>query len=484
MGQPYDLVVIGGGAGGLVSGAVAASLGGRVCLISKDPLGGECLYTGCVPSKALIHKAKEHWQFLQTAKQKGFTFPEVDKAALWKDVKAHLDGVRATIQHHDSPETMKSYGIEHIIEGHAARFVDPHTLEVNGERIQGKRFVVATGSQAILPPAKGLDTVAYHTHESIFDIDTLPKHLVVVGGGPIGVELAQSFNRLGGQVTLVQRGQRLLPRESPRASQLILEQLQAEGMQVLLWHQLQQVEKTEAGFKLTLADHAQETLTIEASDLLIAIGKRPYTTGLNLEAAGLQVEPGRPLPVNAYCQTKVPHLYAVGDVSGKPMFTHYAEHLAKKAAVHAILGAPLPINERVLPRCTYTEPEVASVGLLPDEIKALSTQIHRFEVALEEVDRFLCEEETQGFGEVLTDSNGKILSATIVASDAGELIHSIGLLMEKNLPVTELADMITAYPTRSDLLKDLANQYYSQVQLKGPMGKVYKGLRLIRKALS
>ncbi|MBX2860673.1 MAG: FAD-dependent oxidoreductase [Vampirovibrio sp.] len=449
----YDLIVIGGGAGGLVSAGFAATLGVKTALISDSPLGGECLYTGCVPSKALLHAAKA---------------ARVSKADNgFSQAMAAVKQAITDIEPHDSPEHIQdAYGVSKIIQGRAA-FVDPHTVEVNGEQLKARKFVIATGASVFIPKIDGLNEVDYWTHETIFDQVSQTKSLAIIGGGPIGVEMGQAFQRLGTQVHLIQRGGRILPKDEPEASGCIQDVLQAEGVQLYLNQSPVQVKAEGENMVLTLNTTSGETSTLTIERLLIATGKKPLQDPMRLDKAGVEFIPGKGIPVDERCRTSASHIWSVGDVTSRFQFTHYAEHQAKVAITNGFLKWPMTMESRVVPWVTYTDPEVAHVGMVYEAAKQHHQNILRLRIDLDVVDRFIVEQETKGFAEILVKPDGEILGATLVCVGAGELIHEVVLAMQQKIKIQALADVIHAYPTRSDLWKLLANEYSKKALLNG-----------------
>ena len=491
----YDFVVVGGGTAGLVAAGLAAKLGANVAMISKDPLGGECLFTGCVPSKALLSAAKTRWASYKAAQTYEQDWQAPDSASVWKTAKQQVQSAILQLAHHSDEATMmKEYGVKAIYRG-SAKFIAPHELEVtqlDSEtplRVRGKKILIATGAKAFISPIKGLNSDWVDTHESIFDLEHLPEHLVILGGGPIGCELAQAFNRLGSKVSLIQRGGKLAPKEDETASELLKEQLESEGVGVVLWHQASECKKLENGqLELTLTSASDESLTLQCDRLLVATGKRPNLESLDLDQIGLTPQKNY-LETNNYGQTKLPWLYAAGDCATPFQFTHYAEHMAKVATMRALFGpllAPIlspPLNTKSVPKVTFTEPEIASIGISYKEAKALEPDCLRFELPLSEVDRFVCEDESTGYGAIWTRKNGTILGATIVGSNSGELLQGLGLLMMKKQPLSAYSDLITAYPTRGDSLKSLAYEFSTKQFLSGLPLKVIQSLVGILKQL-
>ncbi len=448
--ETFDLLVIGGGAGGLVSAGMAASLGARVAIVSESPLGGECLYTGCVPSKALLSAAK-----------KKKLFPESPLG--FKEAMNSVQTAIKTIEPHDSPEHMiDAYGVAKIYQNRA-EFIDPHTLQVGNERIKAKKIILATGAQTFIPPIEGIHQVDFLTHENIFNLTEQPKTLAIIGSGPIGMEMGQAFQRLGTQVTVVQHSKRILSKESNETSELMINHLRNEGIQFILETETLSIEDIKGKKHLTLSNN-HPTLIVDA--LLIATGKRPNTSNMGLDKAGVKFT-SKGITIDKHGRTSAKHIWAVGDVTGKFQLTHYAEHQAKVAVMNALIKWPQTLETTIVPWVTYTDPEIAHVGLHYHEAQKMYKDVHRIQIPLTETDRYIIEQQTQGFAEVTVQSNGKILGATLIAEGAGELIHEIVLAMSLNCPLQKLSDVIHAYPTRSDLIKNLSYQFQKEVMLTG-----------------
>jgi len=446
-----DLVIIGGGAGGLVIASVAAQLGLKVTLIEKEEkLGGDCLHYGCVPSKTLIHAAKVA-SLMRRGEEFGLpaTIPDVDLGK----VNDHVQSVIEHIQHHDDPERFRSYGCE-VIFG-VAEFTDPYTISVNNEKIASKRFVIATGSRPFVPPINGLDDVDYLTNLDIFSMRTLPPRLVVLGGGPIGLEMAQSFHRLGSKVTIVERLPHLLPQEDPEIADALQEKLVTEGLNILTSTSVEKV-NSEADIKII---SCSGNLKLEAEQLLVAVGRKPNVENLGLEAAGVNFT-AKGITVDRRMRTSQKHIYACGDICGPYPFTHMAEYQAGIVISNAIFRFPKKTNYRVVPWATYTDPELARVGLTEQQARdqGIEPVVLRFE--FKDIDRALTEVETSGLTKLIT-YKGKILGASILGPHAGELIHEIVLAMQTSAKISDISAAIHAYPTLAQIHRRAVNTAYS-----------------------
>ena len=449
-----DLVIIGGGAGGLVVASVAAQLGLDVVLINKDEaMGGDCLHYGCVPSKTLLKSASVAHLIAQSDRW-GIASrpPEIDMKAINRVIKDAI----ATIQVHDSRERFEALGCE-VITGEA-HFCGHSQVEVNDRKISAKHFVVATGSTAWLPPIKGLREVGYLTNEDMFDLPVLPKSLVVLGGGPVGVEMAQAYSRLGTAVTLIELAPRLLPRMDSDLSGILEEVLQSEGVCLELNKEVVEAaeyDDPEQGKvkQLILKDGSSH----RAEALLVAIGRRPVLDSLNLEQAGIEFTT-RGIRVNRKMRTSNRRVFACGDVTGEMPLTHVAELQAGIVIANMIFKLPKKISYEAVPAVVYSEPEVAQVGISVEQCNALAKgEIHQFEV--DQLDRAVTDNNKAGTAKILTD-NGRIVGAHIIAPHAGELIHEFALAIQNRMKVSSLTSLVHAYPSYSQLNKRLAGQYY------------------------
>jgi len=447
-----DLVIIGGGAGGLVVASVAAQLGLKVTLIEKAAkLGGDCLHYGCVPSKTLIHAAR-----VASLMRRGSEFglpacdPEVDLGKVADHVQAVID----RIQVHDDPERFRGYGCE-VLFG-AAKFIDPHVLQVDDRVIHGRRFVIATGSQPFIPPIQGLEETGYLTNEDLFSLRDLPARLVVLGGGPVGLEMAQAFARLGSDVTVVERLPQLLPQEDPEVADALQAQLESEGMVV---HTATTVERVSRDGKETLVG-CSEGRTLKTDVLLVAVGRRPVVDGLGLDAAGVDHD-AKGVPVDRRQRTSQKHIYACGDVCGPYPLTHMAEYQAGIVISNAIFRVPKKTDYRVVPWVTYTDPELARVGLTEQQAydKGIEPVVLRF--PFREIDRAITDKETSGLAKLVVHK-GKILGASILGPHAGELIHEIALAMKTGASIGDLSATIHAYPTLAQIHRRTVNTWYGQ----------------------
>jgi len=456
----YDcnLVVIGAGAGGLVSAYIAAAVKARVTLIEKHKMGGDCLNTGCVPSKALIRSARFAHEVRESTGL-GFEYAEakVDFAAVMKRIQQ----VIKTVEPHDSVERYQRLGVE-CLQGEA-RIRSPFEVEINGRLLTTRSIVIATGAHPLVPSIPGLEQIKPLTSDTIWNLREQPRRLLVLGGGPVGCELAQSFARLGSQVTLLEQAPQLLPREDPDVAELLARRFAEEGVLVKPGFRAVRFEQTARSNQVIAeSTEADATITIEFDQLLLALGRTPNTAGLGLEELGIESTGRGTIELNQYLQTRYPNIYAVGDVAGPYQFTHAAAHQAWYAAVNALFGRlrKFKVDYRVLPAATYTDPEVARVGLNEREAReqGIEVEVTRFDLA--ELDRAITDGVRQGFIKVLTPpGSDAILGATIVGSQAGELLAEYVLAMRYGLGLNKILGTVHCYPTMMEANKYAAGEW-------------------------
>jgi pyruvate/2-oxoglutarate dehydrogenase complex dihydrolipoamide dehydrogenase (E3) component len=445
--------VIGAGSGGLSVAAAAAAFGVSVVLIEKGKLGGECLNTGCVPSKALI-AAANHARAIARSRAFGISAgtAEVD----FGKVHDHVHAVIAAIAPNDSKERFTGLGVR-VLEG-AARFKDRDTVVVGDAiEVKARRFVIATGSSPALPPIPGLDAVPYLTNETVFDLTTRPTHLVVIGAGPIGLELAQAFRRLGSAVTVLEAAQPLA-REDAECAAILLDALAREGVELRSNAAVVRLAAADAMIEVVVRDGNGEQ-TLEASHLLVATGRRANADDLALERAGIARDRNG-IVVDKGLKTANPRVYAIGDVVGRGQFTHLANYHAGLVVRNALFRLPVRLNEHVVPRVTFTDPELAHVGLTETEARSRRRGIRVLRWPYHENDRAQAERATLGHIKVVTDPRGRILGATIVGAVAGELITTWTLAVSRGLNVRAFAGIIVPYPTLAEIGKRAAITYF------------------------
>lgn len=451
----YNLVVIGAGTAGLVTAAGAAGLGAKVALIERELLGGDCLNVGCVPSKSLISSAKRA-AAVRDARDLGVKVPsgmEVDFAAIMERMRR----LRAGISPHDSAARFRSLGIDVFLgEG---KFAGPDRIEVAGQALEFSRAVIATGSRAAEPSIPGLDKGEYFTNESIFSLTELPKRLAVIGVGPIGCEMAQAFARFGSDVFLVEASHGILPKEDSDASQLVLESMRRDGVTLLCCGKELTVSKVEGG-RTRLAVRSHQGSYDEVVDkILIGVGRAPNLEGLGLEKAGVKYTQ-KGVRVNDYLQTSNPRIYAAGDICSTYQFTHAADFMARTVIQNALFMGRAKISSLVIPWCTYTQPEVAHVGLYQKEAREKRIELDTFTQPLDGVDRAILEGETEGFVRVHVKKGGdEILGATIVADHAGDMISHFAMAMTHRLGLKKIGATIFPYPTQAEAVRKTGDAY-------------------------
>jgi pyruvate/2-oxoglutarate dehydrogenase complex dihydrolipoamide dehydrogenase (E3) component len=451
-----NLIVIGAGSAGLVSAYIAAAVQAKVILIEKNKMGGDCLNTGCVPSKALIRAAKYAYQISQ-AKKYGMKNASVEFE--FPDIMARVHEVIKTIEPHDSVERYTNLGVE-VIQG-AAMLTSPYSVEVNGKTLTAKSIIIAAGAEPFVPPIKDIENITPLTSDNLWDITVLPKKLVVLGGGPIGCELAQSFQRLGSEVTQVEMLPRLMIREDEEVSAFIQKQFETEGVNVLCDHKAVEFKNVD-GRKSLLCEHQGEITEIEFDQVLIAVGRAARLEGFGLKELEVPISKRRSIEVNEFMQAGYPSLYACGDIAGPYQFTHTASHQAWYASVNALFGIfkKFKIDYSVIPWATFTDPEVARVGFNKQEAdeQGIAYEITRY--PLDDLDRAIAEGEDQGYIEVLTrPGKDKILGVTIVGSQAGEMIAEFVFAMRHNLGMNKILSTIHIYPTRNEAVKFSAGNW-------------------------
>ncbi len=468
MAERFDMVIIGAGSGGLTAAGFAAQLGAKVALVEKHRIGGDCTWTGCVPSKALLKVAKIAQQVRQ-AHHYGILAepPRTDMAR----VRAYVRGVINEIYAHEAPDELRRNGIEVILA--PGRFLDAQTIAAGDRTLTAKYFLVCTGAHPVHPAIAGLDQTPFVTYETVFDLDELPKRLAVVGGGPVGCEMAQAFQRLGAQVTLF--AERLLPKEEPEVDLTLRTVFGREGMQCIPGR-ARSVERQNGVIRVE--SHAG---TAEAEVLFVATGRRPNIAGLDLEKAGVQAD-ARGIPVDANLRTNVKHIFAAGDVVGGHQFTHFAGWQAFLAVRNALLLGSTPGVTDIVPWVTFTDPEVAHVGLTEAAARAkygAAVKVHHR--SMQHTDRAVCDNDTDGFLKVISHGDGTLLGATMVAPRAGEAVTEFTLALNHRLKVTDVANAIHAYPTYATAVQQLAASVAVENFLGGAAGKLIQGLsKMIR----
>ncbi|GAB4460073.1 MAG: mercuric reductase [Elainellaceae cyanobacterium] len=457
----YDLVVIGAGTAGLVvaAGAAGLGLGLKVALIERSLMGGDCLNVGCVPSKCIIRSSRAAAD-IRDAMSFGVRPPEqvdVDFAAVMRRMRK----IRAGISHHDSAERFRKIGIDVFLGN--AEFVNEGAIAVNGAQLRFKKAVIATGARAVRPKVPGLEEAGYLTNETVFSLTERPNRLAVIGGGPIGCELAQAFHRLGSQVTILHKNSHLLDREDADAAEIVQQQFLQENIELVLGCRLEQVEQTAAGKVIQYSQNGVVNKVV-VDEILVGAGRAPNVEGLNLEGVGVKYDPRQGVQVNDYLQTTNPRIYAAGDICMDWKFTHAAD-AAARIVIKNTLFAPFglgrsKLSSLVMPWVTYTDPEIAHVGLYEQEAQAKGFDTNTIKIPFSSVDRALADGETEGFVKIMHKrGSDQILGATIVARHAGEMISEITLAIATKQGLSALSGVIHPYPTQAEGIKKAADTY-------------------------
>ncbi|MFC3852153.1 dihydrolipoyl dehydrogenase family protein [Salinispirillum marinum] len=458
----YDLIVIGSGAGGLTATFTALGFGKSVLVIEKDRPGGECTWSGCIPSKSLINQAKA----VHTARK--FADIQVDGASIMANVRA----VSERIYEHETPEVLQKAGADYL-NGEAV-FVDAHTLAVGDQRVRGKKIILATGSAPLLPPIPGLSEVAPLTNENIFQLEQLPESLLILGGGVISMELAQALNRLGVRCTVVEMLPEVLGREEPEFAALMREKLASEGVVFQLDTKATRVEKTAQGIRLHTVRGTQES-TLDAEQILVALGRAPNIKGMGLDTVGIQVDKG--VVVNKHLQTSLPHVYACGDVAGPYLLSHMANYQGKIAAMNAVLPLPVKrsVNYQHVTWATFTDPELARAGMTETEARAqYGDRIRVYHYDFAKLDRAQTKAGDMGRIKLITDHRARVLGAHIIAERAGDLIAEVQVLKTLGIPFSKLQGVIHPYPSYADALRQLSQQVFLDRIFQHPVVKLFR----------
>lgn len=463
------LCIVGAGAGGLSLAAVAAQLGIKVVLVERHKMGGDCLNTGCVPSKALLAAAKHAWATVHQSKF-GCT---VEKASInFSQVMAHVHGAIAEISPHDSVERFEGLGCR-VILGHG-RFIDPHQLAVDDKYvIKARQFVIATGSSPMCPPIEGLKNINYFTNETIFNLQRLPKHLVIIGAGVIGCELGQAFAMLGAKVTLIARST-ILPKEDPQAVALIRDAFKQLHIRLVENTQVQSVaELAERVAVVVNSANGEEIIT--GSHILVATGRKPNCEGLDLAKADIELVDNA-IKVDMRLRTSQKHICAIGDVIAQQQFTHVANYHAGILIKNLLFRLPAKVQTYFIPKVIYTSPEIAHVGLTQLDAEQQSIMVVVKTLSYQQNDRAVAEGMTDGFVKIIADRKNRVLGVTIVGGQAGELINIWGIAVRKKMSLKQLTDNIVAYPTLSELNKRAAGLFYQDALFSNKTKKLVRWL--------
>jgi pyruvate/2-oxoglutarate dehydrogenase complex dihydrolipoamide dehydrogenase (E3) component len=450
----YNLVVIGGGTAGLVTAAGAAGLGAKVALVERKLLGGDCLNVGCVPSKALLRAARAAADVRDAG---GFGVEVPDGVRVnFSAVMERMRRLRAGISPHDSARRFRELGVDVFIG--SARFTGPDAVEVDGQTLRFAKAVIATGARASAPPTPGLKEAGYLTNETVFSLTELPRRLAVIGAGPIGCELAQAFARFGSQVHLIASTRGIMPNEDPEAAEVVERSMLRDGIQLLCCGKDMQVSRSADGKQLTV-DSRGEQYDIVVDEILVGVGRSPNTDGLGLEAAGVKYEKSG-VTVSDRLQTTNRRIYAAGDVCSRYKFTHAADAMARIVIQNALFFGRAKASALTIPWCTYTDPEIAHVGLYEKEAEQKGIAVQTLVQPLDKVDRAILDGETEGFVKVhVRKGTDKIVGATIVARHAGEMISELTLAMVGGLGMKTLARTIHPYPTQAEALKKTGDAF-------------------------
>lgn len=466
----YNLVVIGAGTAGLVAAAGAAGLGAKVALVERNLMGGDCLNYGCVPSKALIRASRA---VVDARRSVEFGFRPGD--GLGQDfaaVMARMRNLRAQISYHDSAARFRELGVDVFFgEGH---FTGPDSIAVAGKQLIFKRCAICAGARASVPDLQGIADAGYLTNETVFSLTDLPPRLAVVGGGPIGCELAQAFSRFGSKVTIIETAGHLLSREDLDAAQIVQAALERDGVEILCRTKITAVTGNDSG-KVVTVDQSGTVRHISVDHILVGTGRTPNVDGLELEKADIAYDVRQGVRVNDRLQTTNPRVYAAGDICSAYKFTHTADALARIVITNALFIGRQKTSALIVPWCTYTDPEVAHVGMYEEDARQKGIEVETLTVRLAEIDRAVLDGETEGFARVhLRQGTDKILGATIVARHAGEMINEITLAMNNGLGLSAIGRTIHPYPTQAEAIKRLAD-VYSRTRLTPLVKKVLGG---------
>jgi pyruvate/2-oxoglutarate dehydrogenase complex dihydrolipoamide dehydrogenase (E3) component len=450
----YNLVVIGAGTAGLVTASGSAGLGAKVALIERELMGGDCLNVGCVPSKAII-SAGRRARAIREAGEFGIEVSGETKVDFAKTME-RMRRLRADISPADSADRFRELGVDvYIGEG---RFVDSETVTVGGQSLKFKRAVIATGARAAAPPIDGLDSVNYLTNESIFSLTELPRRLGIIGAGPIGCEIAQTFAQLGSEVLLVESEHGILPREDPDAATIVEASMKRDGVKLLCCGRHLKLSSADSGVRMSVDSHDNGYDEV-VDQLFVAVGRAPNVEGLGLDAVGVDFDK-KGVKVNDNLRTSNSKIYAAGDVCSPYQFTHAADFMARAVIQNTLFKGRAKASSLNIPWSTYTTPEIAHVGLYPDDAAKQGIEIDTFEQSMEHVDRAILEGDNEGFVRVhVKKGTDKIVGATIVATNAGDLISEITLAMTNGLGLKQIASTIHPYPTQAEAIRRVGDQF-------------------------
>lgn len=459
----YDLLVIGGGAGGLTAAGMGANFGAKTLMVEADKLGGDCTWHGCIPSKTLLHLSKVA-QNVSEAEKFGY---RNSQGLDFSSVMEHVRSKRKEVyEEADDPDIFRRMGVD--IEFGQALFVDDHTVRIvkdeGNRKVSSRYIIIATGSEAMVPPINGIQEVSYHTNETLFELEEQPESLAIIGAGPIGIEMAQAFQRLGTPVTIIDMLPRILSNDDEELAGMLQEYLADEGIDFKLSASVNRLSETTDGNVKIETEIKGEHSAWEGSEVLFAAGRTANHEGLQLENAGIDYQKNG-INVDDRCRTNKKNIYAVGDVTGRYQFTHMSEHMSKVAVTNALLKIPKKIDEEHVPWSTYTDPELAHVGAPEKELQEKDISYKTYRFPYDKIDRAITDESTEGLIKVFAKQwNGKILGATIYGKQAGDLISEYALAMRNGITLRNIADTIHPYPTYGLGVRRAADQWYVQSQ--------------------
>jgi len=448
----YNMIVIGGGSAGLVSAYIAAAVKAKVALIEKNKMGGDCLNNGCIPSKALIRSAR----MLSYAKRaKEFGFKKSDIEFEFQDVMKRVHDVIKKIEPHDSVDRYSKLGVD-CYSGNA-KITSPHVVEINGTKLTTRSIIVATGAEPLVPPIPGLEKIDYLTSENLWELKQLPKRMLVLGGGPIGCEISQTFSRLGSTVTQVEMAPQILTREDEDVIKLVTNQFIKEGINVLTNHKAIRFDKNNL-----ICSNDEKEVSLPFDKIVIALGRKARISGFGLEELNIEIRKTKTVEANSFLQTNIPSIYVCGDVTGPYQFTHVAAHQAWFASVNALFSPfkKFKVDYSIIPWATFTDPEVARVGLNEKEAKEQNIPHEVTKYNIDDLDRAIADSEARGFVKILTKpKKDKILGVTIVGTHAGDLIAEYILAMKNNIGLNKILSTIHIYPTLTEANKYAAGEW-------------------------
>lgn len=460
----YDVIVVGGGAAGLTASGISANLGAKTMMIEAHRLGGDCTWTGCVPSKTLLKAGKVARQIREASQ---FGLIDSDPEINFKKVIRHVHKIREEIyEEADQPEIFEAMGID-VVFGKAS-FLNSHTLQVEmnegvSRKVSAKFIFIATGSRTAVPKIEGLESTGYLTNESLFEIEDLPKELMIIGAGPLGVEMSQAFANLGSQVKVLEATDRIMPKDDPESEAILRKVLEGQGVVFETGVSITGV-SSEEGKKVIHYQKDGTSHQVTGSNILLATGRKPNIESLDIEKAGIRSH-SKGIPVNDSCRTNVKHIYAIGDVSDRYHLTHMAEHMAKVAVTKALVKIPMKMDMKHVPWVTYTHPELGQVGASEEELKRKGKKFEVYRFPYSKIDRALAENETEGLIKIFASKlTGKIYGVSVVGAHAGELISEYAVAMRNGVSLRKLADTIHPYPSWGLGARRAADQWYIKNQ--------------------